>query len=158
MPLRRCSSGDRATRRSGPSTSPATQYGIPQAEYELYAPRSNATISIASPAIRLAWEAALIPAASAPMRMIPSIMTSVHPTALFRWSLGSGARVCGGRDGQERILVGCEPPRGRLQPADMGSDVVEAPEPGPPPGGPPQDRPERPGDEQFGQRRYLGGL
>src|SRR6202030_3629599 len=90
MPLRRCSSGDRATRRSGPSTSPATQYGIPQAEYELYAPRSNATISIASPAIRLACEAALIPAASAPMTMIRSVMRSVHPTALFRWFLGSG--------------------------------------------------------------------
>src|SRR5579859_749603 len=87
MPLRRCSSGDRATRRSSPSTSPATQYGIPQAEYELYAPRSNATISTASPAIRLACEAALIPAASAPMTMIRSVMRSVHPTAVTVTSL-----------------------------------------------------------------------
>ena len=49
-------------------------------EKELYAPRSNATISTASPAIRLACEAALIPAASAPMTMIRSVMRSRHPT------------------------------------------------------------------------------
>ena len=74
MPLLRCAFGERATRRSGPSTSPATQYGMPQAEKELYAPRSNATISTASPAIRLACEAALIPAASAPMTTIRFVM------------------------------------------------------------------------------------
>jgi DNA-binding transcriptional ArsR family regulator len=64
-------------------------------------------------------------------------------TALMRAHGGqprkSGARVRGDRDGQERILVGREPPRGRLQSADMGCDLVEAPEPGAPPGGPPQD-------------------
>ena len=47
---------------------------MPQAAKELYVPRSNATISTASPAIRLACEAALIPAASAPMTTIRSVI------------------------------------------------------------------------------------
>ena len=49
---------------------------MPQAAKELYVPRSNATISTASPAIRLACEAALIPAASAPMTTIRSVIGS----------------------------------------------------------------------------------
>src|ERR1700755_404331 len=100
MPLRRCSSGERATSRSGPSTSPATEYGIPQDEKELYAPRSNATISTASPAIRLACEAALIPAASAPMTTIRSVMGSVHPLpgSLHRVRRHRSGRPSGGTD------------------------------------------------------------
>ncbi len=44
----------------------------------------------------------------------------------------SGARVRGGRDGQERIPIGREPSRRRLPSADMGRDLAEAPEPGAP--------------------------
>src|SRR5690625_3499376 len=70
MPRARCCSGVRAIRSSRSWTAPLTQYGIPQAEYDVHGPRSSATISMsrpACPAVRCAWDAALIPAASPPM-------------------------------------------------------------------------------------------
>ncbi len=67
MSRARCSSGVRAISASGPSTSPPTQYGIPQAEYEAKWLRSNAVIASSSGFLsRRACEAAAIPAASPP--------------------------------------------------------------------------------------------
>ncbi len=85
MPLARCSSGVRATNASGPSTVPATQYGMPQAEYEVQWPRSSATTLRLVPAfaaVRSACDAALIPAASAPITTTRSPTPSLsheHP-------------------------------------------------------------------------------
>lgn len=60
--------GVRAIRSSRSATSPPVQYGIPQAEYEVKEPRSKAVIRNESgPRRRRAWEAADMPAASAPM-------------------------------------------------------------------------------------------
>ncbi|CAM5557374.1 hypothetical protein STANM309S_06494 [Streptomyces tanashiensis] len=45
MSRARCSSGERAISSPRVATSPPTQYGMPQAEYEEKCPRSKATIS-----------------------------------------------------------------------------------------------------------------
>ena len=73
---------------NGPPVAPARPHrrppstGCRRPRRSVYAPRSNATISTASPAIRLACEAALIPAASAPITTIRSVMPP-------RWWYGS---------------------------------------------------------------------
>src|SRR5947199_44040 len=74
MPLRRCSSGVRATRSSTSDTRSPTKYGMPHAEYDVYGPRSKATISRSSGSRRRrARAAAVIPAASPPMTTSRSV-------------------------------------------------------------------------------------
>ena len=113
MPLRRCASGERATRRSGASTSPATQYGMPQAESGTV--RSALERDDLDPRrLRFAWPARLrSPAASAPMTTIRSVMGSVHPTAGPRRRV---RRHRSGRPGRGTDL-GSRPDR----PGDRGS-------------------------------------
>ena len=83
-PWARCSSGERATNASTSGTSPATQYGMPHAEYDVHDPRSSTTSSSSRPvrvAVRSACDAALMPAASPPMTTILSVtLRTVRPT------------------------------------------------------------------------------
>ena len=58
IPAARCSSAVRATSESPESTSPAIQYGIPQAEYDVCLPLSSTVIASSRPraaAVRSAW-------------------------------------------------------------------------------------------------------
>src|SRR5215207_1934578 len=72
--LRRCSSGVRATSSSTSVTRSPTKYGMPHAEYEVYGPRSKATISRSSGSRRRrARDAAVMPAASPPMTTSRSV-------------------------------------------------------------------------------------
>src|SRR5437660_1770741 len=74
MPFRRCSAGVRATRSSTSDTRSPTKYGMPHAEYDVYGPRSNATISRSSGSRRRrARAAAVMPAASPPMTTSRSV-------------------------------------------------------------------------------------
>src|SRR5699024_10307188 len=81
MPRRRCSSGVRAMRSCSDDTSPPIQYGMPQAEYEVHCPLSNAMTSTSAPAARLAVDAADLPAASAPATTIRLVLICPDPNA-----------------------------------------------------------------------------
>src|SRR5262249_18128116 len=103
MPFRRCCSGERAISRSRSVTSSLTKYGIPHAEYDVYGPRSKATISSSSGSRRRrAREAAVMPAASPPMTTSRSVT---------RWR---GSRGCWRPQAAERLDhslgFGHEPP------------------------------------------------
>lgn len=112
MSRARCSSAVRAISASGPSTSPPTQYGIPQAEYEVKWLRSNAVIaSSAGFRSRRACDAAAIPAASPP--------TMTRCSAAIRVPL---RRV----PAAPRRMRAVPPASARFRPPDYGPDRAAA--------------------------------